>query len=109
MTAVRRNSIFNLIHTESVIKVDCIVRKNTEHARVEFERRTPVNLEGHSTFVVTKEDLILAKLSWARSSRSQKQLTDVKNLLSEGYDQEYVDQWVDKLGIAGLLEECRNA
>src|SRR6188472_1317474 len=32
-------SIFNLIHQESVIKVDCIVRKPTEYRRQEFERR----------------------------------------------------------------------
>jgi hypothetical protein len=109
VTAVRRATIFNLIHTESVIKVDCIVRKNTEHGRAEFERRQPVVVEGHPTFVATKEDLILAKLSWARSSRSEKQLTDVKNLLSEGYDREYVEQWARKLSVDDLLEECRNA
>jgi len=109
LTAVRRASIFNLIHTESVIKVDCIVRKDTEHARTEFDRRQSVVVEGHPTFVVTKEDLILAKLSWARSSRSEKQLTDVKNLLSEGYDREYVGQWAKKLDLSGLLDECRNA
>jgi hypothetical protein len=31
-------SIFNLIHHESVIKVDCIIRKQIEYRQVEFER-----------------------------------------------------------------------
>jgi len=107
VSAVLRGRIFNLIHTESVLKVDCIVRKNNEHARAEFDRRQPVTIGGAATFVVSKEDLILAKLTWARSSRSQVQMTDVKNLLSLGYDQEYVDHWAEKLGVSELLKECR--
>src|SRR4026208_1514618 len=31
--SVAHESIFNLIHQESVIKVDCIIRKRTEHRR----------------------------------------------------------------------------
>lgn len=107
MQAVLRRSIFNVIHTEAVVKADCIVRKESEHARAEFERRRPVTIGAANTFVVSKEDLILAKLSWARSSRSQIQMTDVKNLLPLGYDREYVDDWAEKLGISDLLKECR--
>lgn len=107
LSAVLRGRIFNVIHTESVLKVDCIVRKDSEHARVEFERRQPVIIAGAPTFVVSKEDLILAKLAWARSSHSQMQMTDVKNLLSLGYDREYVDRWAEKLDVGELLKECR--
>src|SRR3989440_5758864 len=32
--SVARESIFNLIHQESVIKVDCIIRKRTEYRRL---------------------------------------------------------------------------
>src|SRR5213595_4112997 len=31
--SLARESIFNLIHQESVIKVDCIIRKGTEYRR----------------------------------------------------------------------------
>ena len=37
--SITNESLFNLIHQESVIKVDCIVRKNTPYRRAEFERR----------------------------------------------------------------------
>lgn len=37
--SVAHESIFNLIHQESVIKVDRIIRKRTEYRRLEFERR----------------------------------------------------------------------
>jgi hypothetical protein len=37
--SIEHESIFNLIHHESVIKVDCIVREQNEYRKVEFERR----------------------------------------------------------------------
>src|SRR5947208_10107660 len=38
------------------------------------------------TFIVSKEDLIISKLSWAKESNSDVQLSDVRNLLATGYD-----------------------
>lgn len=106
--AVRAGSQFNLIHSESVIKVDCILRKRHEHAVNEFSRRKPVEIQGNETIIVGIEDLILAKLSWAAKSDSQIQRTDVRNLLSKDHDRAYVDEWADKLGLSKLLEECRS-
>src|SRR5213592_1914497 len=40
--SIAHESVFNLIHHESVIKVDFIVRKQSEYRRVEFERRQKV-------------------------------------------------------------------
>jgi hypothetical protein len=42
--SVAHESIFNLIHQESVIKVDCIIRKRTQYRRVEFERRQRISI-----------------------------------------------------------------
>lgn len=106
--AVSRRSMFNLIHQESVIKVDCIVRKDTEYRKVEFQRREKVSISGFSTYIVSKEDLILSKLVWAKDSRSTVQLDDVRNLVSTGYEADYVKGWAEKLSITELLEECLN-
>src|SRR5271155_3603047 len=38
-SSIARQSLFNLIHNESVIKVDCIVRKQSEYRLAEFNRR----------------------------------------------------------------------
>ena len=101
--------MFNVIHQESVIKVDCIIRKDTEYRRVEFNRRSRVDIADFRTFLVSKEDLILSKLVWAKDSRSELQLGDVKNLLATGYDKEYVAHWAIALGIEHLLAELRDA
>jgi len=104
--ACARRSMFNLIHLESVIKVDCIVRKETDYRRLEFERRREIAIHDFMTFIVSKEDLIISKLLWARDSRSELQLRDARNLLSTGYDDEYLNHWAKRLGIEQLLEEC---
>lgn len=82
--SVAHESIFNLIHHESVIKVDCIVRKDNDYRRVEFERRQKVSILDFTTYLVSKEDLIISKLVWAKDSHSELQLGDVRNLLATG-------------------------
>jgi len=104
--AIAQESSFNLIHLESVIKVDCIVRKQGAYHRLEFERRQQVNVQDFTTWIASKEDLILSKLYWARDSRSETQLQDVKNLLATGYDAAYLEQWAKELGLESLLREC---
>jgi hypothetical protein len=61
-SSIEHESLFNLIHQESVIKVDCIVRKNTPYRRAEFERRQRITIEDFSTWIASKEDLIVSKL-----------------------------------------------
>ena len=58
--------------------------------------------------LVSSEDLIISKLSWAKESLSEKQFTDVENLLQNQYDVEYVTNWTNKLGIYHLYEKCLN-
>jgi hypothetical protein len=99
-------SIFNLIHQESIIKVDCIIRKRSEYRRVEFERRQMISILDFTTFIVSKEDLIISKLFWAKDSHSEVQLGDVKNLVATGYDAAYLRRWTRELGLDNLLEEC---
>jgi len=104
--SIVRESIFNLIHQDSVIKVDCIIRKRNEYRRVEFERRQRISILDFSTFIVSKEDLIISKLFWAKDSLSEIQLGDVKNLLATGYDAAYLQRWTGELGLDNLFKEC---
>ena len=104
--SLAHESIFNLIHHESVIKVDCIIRKGTEYRRAEFERRQKISILDFTTFVVSKEDLIISKLVWAKDSHSEVQLSDVRNLLATGYDAAYLQHWTRELGLDKLLQGC---
>jgi hypothetical protein len=105
--AVRDHAMFNMIHNALVVKVDCVVRKETDYRREEFARRRAVSVAGQRVFIVSPEDLILSKLDWAKESRSQIQLDDVRNLLRlvQGLDTEYLNRWADRLGITTLYQE----
>ena len=61
-SAIADRGSFNLIHSRLLVKVDILVRKDTEYRRVEFERRRRVSFEEHSFDVVAPEDLIVSKL-----------------------------------------------
>jgi len=80
--AIAQRSMFNLIHNETIIKLDCIVLKSDEYRQQEFARRRLISLGDFETWIVSREDLILSKLFWARASKSELQLRDVKNLLT---------------------------
>jgi hypothetical protein len=69
-SSIADESVFNLIHQESIIKVDCIIRKQGVYRQTEFKRRIRIRIEDFETRIVSKEDLILSKLFWARDSRS---------------------------------------
>jgi hypothetical protein len=105
--AVRNRKAFNLIHQESVIKVDCFVRPDSAYAQAEFDRRKAVRIGEFETYVASKEDVIVSKLWWAKTSRSELQLRDVRALLATDHDQEYVLEWTKRLGLEDLLQECR--
>ena len=69
-SAISRQSLFNVIHREAIVKVDFVVRKNTAYRVEEFGRRRLVEVDGHPLWMVAPEDLILSKLAWARDSHS---------------------------------------
>lgn len=107
-SSIAHQSLFNLIHNETVIKVDCIVRKQNPYRLAEFKRRQQVRIQDFETWIVSKEDLILSKLFWAKDSHSELQLRDVKNLVSTGCDRAYIERWTVELGLDNLWREIAN-
>ena len=91
------------------MKVDFVVRKDTPYHREEFGRRRPGTVDGHTVWMVSAEDSILSKLLWAKDSRSELQLRDVRQLIAAqpNLDWAYVSRWAQQLGIADLLRQIR--
>jgi hypothetical protein len=103
--AIRDTTLFNIIHEESIIKVDFIVRKNSEYRMLEFKRRKQIRIGETPIYIVSKEDLILSKIHWARKSRSEMQKKDILNLMNTGYDKKYVKKWALHLNVMDLYKE----
>ena len=102
--AVRSNRLFNMMHLESGIKLDMIIKKSTPYRDLEFSRRASGVLGGVPTWLVSREDLILSKLIWARDSGSELQQRDVRALLADTVDRPYLKLWAADLGVTDLLD-----
>ncbi len=107
--AVARDGMFNVIHYESVMKIDFIVRKDTPYRQQEFMRRCPIEVDDMTLWFVTAEDLLLSKLVWAADSESEMQLNDVRNLITavSTLDWAYIEHWASELQVSELLHEVR--
>jgi len=106
---INDNGMFNIIHNKYFVKVDFIIRKNAEFSKIEFSRRKSIIIDNMPVCIVSAEDLILAKLMWAKGSHSEAQLKDVANLIrcADHLDVVYIQQWVKILGVEKLYEEAK--
>ena len=104
--AIEQYGMFNVIHTESITKVDFIVRKSTPYRLTEFSRRVKITIGNHSISLVSAEDLLLSKLVWAKDSQSEMQLNDVRNLIAAKVDLDlaYLRHWASVLTVSETLE-----
>jgi hypothetical protein len=81
LDALRREAQFNVIDFATGWKIDLIIRKSRLFSRTEFERRSAVDLFGLQIFVASAEDILLAKLEWAKAGQSMRQLEDCATIL----------------------------
>lgn len=103
--AIERNSMFNILDLTNGVKVDCIVRKPTEIEADKFRRRTRSEIDGIGFWVISKEDLILSKLEWAKESLSEKQFLDIRNLVESGIDDAPFIEQLERLDLGEVWDE----
>ena len=88
--AISGNSMFNIISNINGVKVDCIVRKPSPFEKAKFNRRRLSEIDGVPFWVISKEDLIISKLAWAKDSLSEKQFGDIRNLVESGIESSFL-------------------
>ena len=109
LEALKRESLFNIIDLKTSWKIDMIIRKSRAFSQEEFGRRRLSNLEGMSLYVASAEDIILAKLEWAKLGKSNRQIEDAARILKmriDSLDRSYVDKWVRELGVTKEWSEA---
>jgi hypothetical protein len=109
--AIADRTSFNVIHLETMVKVDVFVSRDRPFDRRALDRAQPTPLEGGGTIPVSSaEDTVLAKLDWYRRGGevSERQWTDVRGLLAAGghLDADYLSRGARELGIADLLRRA---
>lgn len=109
--AIARHLSFNVIHLETMFKVDVFVAGGREFDRLQLMRRKAHVVETSSdrtAYVVSAEDIILAKLDWYRQGGevSERQWTDVLGVVriqGKLLDTVYLRQVAASLGVSDLL------
>jgi hypothetical protein len=110
LDALRHETQFNAIDLAAGWKVDFMIRKSRPFSLEEFQRRQPAILDGTPIDVVSAEDLIVAKLEWAKAGGSHRQLEDVASILrirGKEVDETRVTQWVETLGLEREWQSAR--
>jgi hypothetical protein len=110
MQALERETLFNVIDMGTGWKIDLIPRKARLFSQAEFARRTRIDVLGSPMFVASLEDVILAKLEWAKTSGSERQLEDVRELVrigAERIDHAHIEHWVDVLELREQWDATR--
>jgi len=108
--ALRKESLFNIIDMRTSWKIDMIIRKSRAFSREEFGRRQPANVQGVFLFVASAEDIILAKLEWAKLGQSQRQIDDAAGILklrADSLDRSYLNKWVRELDLDQQWSEAQ--
>jgi len=110
--AIQRNSSFNIIHRDTMFKVDVFIPKSRPflQSQMVHARRQTFNLGTEiSALFSSPEDSILSKMEWYRmggevSDRQWRDILGVLKTCSGEIDLEYLRTWAKKLKISDLLD-----
>ena len=115
--AILNKSSFNLIHLETVLKIDVFIYKDDPYQRIAIQRKLKDTLEednSDTTFYFSSpEDTIINKLIWYKMGGevSDRQWLDVIGVIKvqgESLDKSYLKDWSQKLQILELLSKAFN-
>jgi hypothetical protein len=106
LEAIEQRSSFNLIHLETMLKVDVFVSKNRPYDQIRLTRA----FKGDPRYI-TAEDSVLGKLEWYRAGNetSERQWNDILGLIrvqQDDLDLEYSRRWAQEIGVLDLLEKA---
>jgi hypothetical protein len=112
--AITRQTNFNLIHLETMFKVDIFLPKDRPFDQNQLSRRVKRTIDKESArevYFSSPEDTMLAKLEWYRlgGEVSEVQWRDIKGILrqrSDQLDMAYLNDSAQAMQIADLLERC---
>jgi hypothetical protein len=115
--SVRCRSSFNVIHLETMLKVDIHLLTDDPASQREMARRELYRVSDelpHDLFVASAEDTILRKLPWFRlgGSTSDRQWQDILGILAvqgDTLDSDYLETQAEALGVSDLLSKILKA
>ena len=115
LDAIDSRSSFNIIHLETMLKVDVFIMKDTPFQQECISRRKKDTIdedeESIELYLVSAEDIILHKIDWycQLGQESERQWLDILGVIKVQQDQldtEYLKKWSAELGFLELLKKA---
>ena len=95
-----------LIHRATEFKTELFLLSQDAFDQERFRRRLPMNFNGHATFVLTAEDVIVTKTRWMRP-KDVEDIRDVIAVKSATLNWNYIYHWTAIHGTRAKLDEIR--
>jgi hypothetical protein len=105
--SLKRYYPFNAIYLATAAKVDFVPLRPEPFAQTEFKRRRLILIGNKDYWYVTPEDYIISKLRTDVASKSERQLSDLKNVLATQQDKldlNYLRHWARHFDLSNELE-----
>jgi hypothetical protein len=113
--AISDVSSFNLIHLETMMKVDVFIQKKDSYRQAAMARRIRDQLvegcQDAAFYLASPEDVVLSKLEWYEMGGrvSERQWLDVLGVIKvqgDALDAEYLTGWSRGLGVLDSLKQA---
>ena len=95
-----------LVHKATEFKTELFLLSRDAFDQERFNRRLSMNFNGHETFVLTAEDVIVTKLRWLRP-KDRQDIYDVIAMKNSALDWDYIHHWAAIHGTRAKLDEIR--
>ena len=113
--AVKNKSSFNIIHLDTMIKIDVFILKDNPFHRSSLERINEDTIDAEDQLfkvkIISAEDVILSKLHWYKSGNeiSERQWLDILGVIKiqeSTLDKKYLKKWAEYLDVYELLHKA---
>ena len=106
--SIENSSQFNIYHPDTGIKIDFWVIGVNKFEQNKFKRKKTILIDKQKVDIVSAEDLILTKLLWCKTIKSERHLRDCTGIIQiqkNKLNKEYLETWTNKLELKDLFNE----
>jgi len=110
--ALSRCTSFNIIHLETMFKVDIFILKQDQDSKEEMSRRKSYKIsEKQNLYLTSAEDIIIHKLHWYElgdrvSERQWKDVIGVLQVQGNRLNYDYLKKTANRMNVSELLKQA---